>query len=392
MKNQSVVRQFSASELHQTLVAFEVNDKQIMRLIRYFSHLKYNTAKTYLHWLRLWNEWYQVHVHTHDDWPACSLPVNEPALLEFMAHLEGSLARSSIKSCLQALNSIHKKALDLPGIITSETWYMLEALKQAEARKQKVTRQATPFLINDLKRLIKSHGTTRSVRKLRDLCLIWTGFETLLRSSEIRRIRMEDLELDDMTGEFTLTVYRIKTDISTVITYRLTAQLSTCLLRLMGMVKMDRHSHPKAYLFQAVNFQDTGYMPLGWKLRSKGDVLSELLKRHNMPYLPSRRTLNTDDMEEVNFADDAGTLSKNTLLRAFEELWSELNPHETKIRCWTGHSVRVGGAIQLALAGYSLPQIMEMGNWSSQEMVTRYIRNIEAGKKAMTLLMRSALT
>ncbi|EDU0572456.1 recombinase, partial [Salmonella enterica subsp. enterica serovar Putten] len=53
-------------------------------------------------------------------------------------------------------------------------------------------------------------------------------------------------------------------------------------------------------------------------------------------------------------------------------------------------SVRVGGAIQLDIEGYSLPQIMEMGNWSNEEMVMRYIRNIEAGKKAMIKLMRNA--
>jgi hypothetical protein len=34
---------------------------------------------------------------------------------------------------------------------------------------------------------------------------------------------------------------------------------------------------------------------------------------------------------------------------------------------------------------------MEMGNWSNAEMVSRYIRNIEAGKKAMTQFMRGAL-
>ena len=51
MKNQSVIRQFSESELHQQLETFGNHDKQLSRLIRYFSHLRYNTAKTYLHWL-----------------------------------------------------------------------------------------------------------------------------------------------------------------------------------------------------------------------------------------------------------------------------------------------------------------------------------------------------
>ncbi|ECW7126339.1 tyrosine-type recombinase/integrase [Escherichia coli] len=388
MKNQSVIRQFSESELHQQLETFGNHDIQLSRLIRYFSHLRYNTAKTYLHWLRVWNEWYLANARLHTDWPVSSLPVSEDALLAFMGHLEGKLSRSSINSCLQALNSIHKKGLNLPGIITSEAWYMLEALKQSEARKRKTTKQATPFLIGDLKALIKLRSTTNSVRKLRDLCLIWTGFETLLRSSEIRRIRLKDLSLDSMTGEFNLTVYRTKTNISTLLTYRLTRQLTNCLLRLMNLVKMDQHSHPDEYLFQAVNFHDTGYMPPGWKLRSKGNELSELLKRHNLPYRAKQSLLNEEDEEDT--VDDAGMLSKNSLLRAFKEMWNELYPNETKTRYWTGHSVRVGGAIQLNIEGYSLPQIMEMGNWSNEEMVMRYIRNIEAGKKAMIKLMRNA--
>ncbi|MGQ7147932.1 tyrosine-type recombinase/integrase, partial [Escherichia sp. SS-MK2] len=86
-----------------------------------------------------------------------------------------------------------------------------------------------------------------------------------------RRIRLKDLSLDSMTGEFNLTVYRTKTNISTLLTYRLTRQLTNCLLRLMNLVKMDQHSHPDEFLFQAVNFHDTGYMPPGWKLRSKGN-------------------------------------------------------------------------------------------------------------------------
>jgi len=394
MNSQSVTRQFAESDLHQELMMFEANDKQMMRLIRYFSHLKFNTAKTYLHWLRSWNEWYQVNAGKNKEWPASSLPVTEGPLLAYLDHLQSSLSRSSIKGCLHALNSIHRKALDLPGIITSEVGYILSAIEQAEARKQKVTRQATPFMITDLKALIKSHRTTRSVRKLRDLCLIWTGFETLLRSAELRRIRMEDLVLDVQTGSFTLTVYRTKTNISTLLTYHLTPQLSANLLRLMDMVRRDQHSHPKDYLFQAVNFQDNGYMPPGWGLRSKGNELSTLLKNHNMPYLPSRTAIlddNEDADDEANAVDDAGMLSKNTLLRAFEALWKELNPQDTDTACWTGHSVRVGGAIQLAIAGYSLPQIMEMGNWTNADMVSRYIRKIAAGKKAMTQFMHGAL-
>nr|WP_233341613.1 tyrosine-type recombinase/integrase [Escherichia coli]UGK56231.1 hypothetical protein [Escherichia coli]UGK56623.1 hypothetical protein [Escherichia coli] len=85
-------------------------------------------------------------------------------------------------------------------------------------------------------------------------------------------------------------------------------------------------------------------------------------------------------------------LSKKTHCSGpLKRFWDELHPQEAGTRCWTGHSVRVGGAIELANAGYTHLQIMEMGNWSNPEMVSRYIRNIDAGKKAMTKFMREAL-
>lgn len=79
----------------------------------------------------------------------------------------------------------------------------------------------------------------------------------------------------------------------------------------MNLVKMDQHSHPDEFLFRAVNFHDTGYMPPGWKLRSKGNELSELLKRHNLPYRAKQSLLNDEDEEDT--VDDAGMLSKNSL-------------------------------------------------------------------------------
>ena len=389
MRTVATVPQISEEELHSQLAQIETNKNFQNRLIRYFSHLKFNTAKTYLHWMRMWNEWYQEKASKNEDWPATSFPVEEPAFLMFIEDLGDRLRHSSITSCVQALNSIHKKALDHPGIITSEARYILQGLQQKETRKQTVTGQATPFLMKDLKRLIELYSHTRSVRQLRDLCLIWIGFETLLRSAEIRRIRMEDLKIDNMTGEFTLSVYRTKTSVNTNLSYCLTPQLSSCLMRLMNMVGKDQFSHPKAFLFQAVNATDTGYMPPKWLLRSRGNDINELLRRHNMPYRLRKTTLKHG--EEPDVADDEGMLSENSLLRAFEGLWKSLYPDETEIRCWTGHSVRVGGAIQLAQNGFTLPQIMEMGNWSSPDMVSRYIRNIEASKKAMTVYMRKEL-
>ncbi|MGT0026493.1 hypothetical protein [Klebsiella pneumoniae] len=55
------------------------------------------------------------------------------------------------------------------------------------------------------------------------------------------------------------------------------------------------------------------------------------------------------------------------------------------------HRVRVGGAIELFKAGYSLEKITEMGNWSDPKMVFRYIRGYLASEKAMVSFMRNHL-
>ena len=60
MNSKPVTRQFEDSDLHQELVTFEVPNNDLKELIFYFSHMKYHTAKTYLQWLRSWNEWYQA--------------------------------------------------------------------------------------------------------------------------------------------------------------------------------------------------------------------------------------------------------------------------------------------------------------------------------------------
>lgn len=395
-------KHFTDENLQPQLASLRTSDEIRASLVRYFTHLKFNTAKTYLQWLRVWNNWYVANAPQNSTWPSVSFPIHEPALLKFIDSQDGKKKRdgekiraSSINNCVHALNSISKKALNYAPIISADVWFSLKTLANDEARRQVVTGQATPFMLKDLKALIALHGHSTSVRQIRDLCLIWLGFETLLRSAEIRRIKMGHLKMDDQASIFTLTVYRIKTDTSTKLIYHLSPQLTTQLHRLMNMVGRDNISFPGDYLFQAVNAHDNGYMPYKWGLRSRGNNIDALLKHHNMPYRAKNITVNYEDGSRKidRLADDEGVLSKNTLLRAFESLWQSLNPDpsSTTEPCWTGHSVRVGGAIQLANAGFSTLKIAQMGNWTSDAMVSRYIRNIDAEDKAMTQFIRQAL-
>ena len=56
------------------------------------------------------------------------------------------------------------------------------------------------------------------------------------------------------------------------------------------------------------------------------------------------------------------------------------------------HSMRIGAAQELALAGFSLPMIMLAGRWASPGTVKLYIRNIKVGDSAMAELQRMLAT
>ena len=50
---------------------------------------------------------------------------------------------------------------------------------------------------------------------------------------------------------------------------------------------------------------------------------------------------------------------------------------------FSGHSPRVGMAVDLTTAGFELPALMAVGRWSTSQMVARYTRNQAASKSAV---------
>jgi len=48
-------------------------------------------------------------------------------------------------------------------------------------------------------------------------------------------------------------------------------------------------------------------------------------------------------------------------------------PGNKKPRQWTGHSFRVGAAVDLVESGYTIEQVMRKGNWKSVQAGLRYV-------------------
>lgn len=377
-----------------------LNDHQREKLGRYLSRRSYNTVKTYLHWLSRWDSWLsEQNGHQH------LFPIN-PLLLHRFINENRVLRHSTLSLCVSALNSLNKRALGMGSILTMDVEDALQRIKDQEVFKKIETGQAIPFMLDDLRKVIKLHAGSPSLRMLRDLNMLWLGFETLLRSAEIRRIQVGDLSYDKANTVCTVTVFRTKGKTQTTLYYDLTPQLSASVRLLLKRTGLSPLNNPKEYLFQAVDQQDRQYMPTGWVKRSRGKDKDELLKQHAL--LPAIEGVVVSSQQEPTFeetdpeftdrvTEDPGMLSQDTLLRSFKSLWLSVNPgvsHEDtagRYQCWTAHSVRVGGAQELFENNVSLPKIMEMGNWTSQEMVLRYVRKSSSKNKAMTNLLADKL-
>ncbi|MVY96116.1 tyrosine-type recombinase/integrase, partial [Enterobacteriaceae bacterium 8376wD7] len=130
------------------------------------------------------------------------------------------------------------------------------------------------------------------------------------------------------------------------------------------------------FLFQPVNIHTNRYFPSTSSKLSRGKSIDRMLVKAGF----SEGLLTQLQNESKVSREDVGMLSSNSLNQAFARLWGiagkvgDSNRQSGRYRTWTGHSVRVGGAIELFKAGYSLEKITEMGNWSDPKMVFRYIR------------------
>jgi hypothetical protein len=92
-------------------------------------------------------------------------------------------------------------------------------------------------------------------------------------------------------------------------------------------------------------------------------------------------------------AETKRPLTTRALEDIFARAWHEagfgqdMKPNKNRYRGWSGHSTRVGAAIDMATKKYSTAQIMQEGTWKKAETVMRYIRHVDAHAGAMVDFM-----
>jgi len=75
----------------------------------------------------------------------------------------------------------------------------------------------------------------------------------------------------------------------------------------------------------------------------------------------------------ANNGEIANSISPAQINRIFKKIAKAANLSDHQIKSISGHSLRVGAAQDLLLAGASLPMIMSRGRWTKPDTTMRYI-------------------
>ena len=193
-------------------------------------------------------------------------------------------------------------------------------IKKTKRKLGKFQKQATPLTIDILNQLINQCDET--IKGLRNEILLRLGYESMRRRSEICRFRFEDVQVMK-NNHYGIILRQSKTDqfgIGKMIP--ISIELYRLIQRWSGKINQDK----------------------GFILRSFKKDLSV------------NKSLNPASLNQI-----LKTLQKNACLNSIGEL--------------SGHSFRVGAALDLLEQGVPLERIMLRGGWKSENTALRYLRN-----------------
>ncbi len=276
------------------------------------------------------------------------LPASVSVFEQFLTELSTSSKANSLQVCIWAVNSVHN-ATGLPSPTSSpKIKTLLKGIKKNKARKGEVISQVSPFKEVHLTKLIEIWKDTPRLVDIRNLCLLCFAYETLLRESELARVKFEDLSFRD-DGRAVLIIPFTKTNHS----------------GLADKVMLSR---------ECVN------------------LLKDMLSRSGMPLtgLIFRPVLKSNNVKWINNPaeySNQSPLTGYTIDKIFQYALMSLRTNEPFIvhntERWSGHSARVGACQDLLAKGHSHIAAQQSGRWSSIEMVYRYGRDILAEDGAM---------
>ena len=295
-----------------------------------------NTMSQMLSVIRVWARWCTERGKT---W----LPASPDDVREYLLHLKNDHGRkvSTVNQHMAMINKLHKHAgLPRPSDDMNVSLGMKAIRKRATRAGEEVS-QAEPLHVEDLFNIAEMWETSDRLADRRDLAFIGVAYSSLLRISNVARLKVGDLRFRP-NGTIVFDVGFTKTiDEANSIAKALSPEVAAWVRDWLALAGLS--DKPDEYIFCKVD-------------------------RYNNAHAGDK------PMTRVN------------VIKIFGRAWNALGkppangPH---YRTWTGHSPRVGAAQDMAMRGKTLAQIMHEGTWKRPEQVLSYIRHIEAENSVM---------
>lgn len=257
------------------------------------------------------------------------------------------LASSSIKAYVTRLNILHVNAgLEPPNADAGVKRVLRQVSRQAVVAGE-TQGQAVPFRSVDLDVMISLWDGSSDQTQLRDLAFLSVAYNTLLRESEVLRIKVKDVTFTPKGA--IIKVGHTKTTLNAT-----------------GIIK---HLQPR-----------TARHLKNW-LETSGLIEQKEMCVFCWVHGRSKRAVPTDKpMTHAN--------ANKIFQRAYEATHEQKHEgNKGRYFTFTGHSARVGAAMDMLDADISLEKIMLEGNWSSPAMVLHYLRHALAEQSVMSELI-----
>lgn len=267
------------------------------------------------------------------------LPVDAESMRSYLMEMhDAGLAVATVRLHYSMLCKLHAHA-GLPSLVENPVVNLaMKNITRSSVERGERTGQAIPFRLRDLQQVAMAYGHSKDLVDKRDLAFLSVTYNTMLRISEVARLKVRDLE-QGPDGRTVLRIAYTKTTLTPdgqirTLSKDVTRRLHNW-LNAAGIMDKDQ------YLFYPVD-------------------------RWGKPRLKQDKPLSTVSMEAI-FA------------RAWRMIRGVPGEPDEKGRyaVWTGHSARVGAAQDMTAAGSTLANVMKQGGWKRVDMVMRYIRNLE---------------
>ena len=245
------------------------------------------------------------------------LSINGETFAEYVLAMGENLSTATIRRRIASLSSIFK-LLEKPDPTKSKD--VVLTLKRLHRKLGRAQKQATPLTYDILEKL--KEGCPDDIVGMRNKVLLQLGYETMRRRSEICSFKFDDVQ-SMHNGQHAIILRRSKTD-----------QFGEGKL-----LPISESLHGLIQEWKSKIHQDQGY------------ILRGFTRDHQV----------TSSLSPASINKILKLLQSKSKLSHINEL--------------SGHSFRVGAALDLLKKGMPLERIMLRGGWKSESTAMRYLRN-----------------